>query len=107
MKEGNVMNKKIAALAAVLTISLIGVGAMPVLAITETVEFGGSWYHNATLDWVMKKSTSNLTSTKHAHHTTATLGDKTDLSGDVASGTSYASVSGAIWKDAHAYYDIW
>lgn len=101
------LTKKLtAALCSTLILASTGIACFSASAETETVEFGASWYHNAGFSWGQKKCTSNLTSQHHPHNSTACVGDNVD-SDEVVGGTSYASVKGAIWKEANAYYDIW
>lgn len=91
-----------------LVVGTMSLSCISASAITETVEFGASWYHDASLSGLQKKCVSNLTSSTNDHSSTAIVGENSSYSGETAAGTtSYATAYGGWTKEANAYYNIW
>lgn len=103
------ITKKIAAvLCSTFVLVTSSIACLSASAITETVEYGASWCHDASFSWGQKKCVSNLTSSTNDHSSTAAVGENVNYSGEFAAGTtSYATAMGAVWKEANAYYNIW
>lgn len=100
--------KFLALICSTLVLGTSGMASIAASAVTEQVEYGASWYHDAYFSWGGKKAVSNLASSSRWHNSSCRVGSDWGESGDTQPGVqSESSAWGMTWSDADAYYNIW